>query len=81
VLANPSFPYFKDGSSMAFGGVGVTQIDQFTYQARAFLDQVIGLDEGLSPVPSFAHGYRAIRIQDAVARCAAQGGAAVAIDF
>jgi predicted dehydrogenase len=81
VLANPSFPYFKDGSSMAFGGVGVTQIDQFTYQARAFLDQVIGLDEGLPPVPSFAHGYRAIRIQNAVAQSAVNGGAEVAIDF
>lgn len=79
VLAGPDFPYFKDGSSMAFAGVGTTQIEQFTYQARAFLDQVIGLDEGLPPVPSFAHGYRALRIQDAVARSAAAGGAAVDI--
>ncbi|WP_411567185.1 Gfo/Idh/MocA family protein [Raineyella sp. LH-20] len=81
VLVGPDFPYFKDGSSMAFGGVGVTQIDQFVYQARAFLDQVAGVDEGLPPVPGFAHGYRAIRIQDAIVRSAAAGGGTVAIDF
>ncbi|WP_422396021.1 Gfo/Idh/MocA family protein [Raineyella fluvialis] len=81
VLVGTDFPYFQDGSSMAFGGVGVTQIDQFVYQARAFLDQVAGVDEGLAPVPTFAHGYRAIRIQDAIARCASADGATVAIDF
>lgn len=79
VLTNPSFPYYKGGSSMDFAGVGNTQIEQFTYQARAFLDQVIGLDEGLPPVPSFAHGYRAMRIQDAVATSAGRGGASVEI--
>ena len=79
VLSNPTFPYFKGGSSMDFSGVGNTQIEQFTYQARAFFDQVIGLDEGLPPVPSFAHGYRAMRIADAVARSAEQGGARVEI--
>lgn len=77
VLTNPTFPYYKGGSSMDFAGVGNTQIEQFTYQARAFLDQVIGLDEGLPPVPSFDHGYRAMRIQNAVATSAANGGATV----
>lgn len=79
VLSNPTFPYFRGGSSMDFAGVGSTQIEQFTYQARAFLDQVIGLDEGLPPVPGFAHGYRAMRILDAVARSAGAGGATVGI--
>lgn len=40
---------------------------------------MIGLDEGLPPVPSFAHGYRAMRIQDAVATSAGRGGASVEI--
>lgn len=79
VLVNPEFPYFKDGNSMAFGGVGVTQIDQFVYQARAFLGQVAGVDEGLPPVPSFAAGYRAMLIQDAIAKSAANDGRAVKI--
>ncbi|OKL53345.1 hypothetical protein BSZ39_09950 [Bowdeniella nasicola] len=65
---------------MAFACVGVTQIDQFTYQARAFLDQVLGIDEGLPPVPTFAHGYRAMRIQDAIVRSATAGGSAIEID-
>lgn len=79
ILVGPDFPYFRDGSSMAFAGVGVTQIDQFTYQARAFLDQVAGIDEGLAKVPGFDHGYRAMRIQAAVAESAANGGASVDI--
>lgn len=79
VLTSPDFPYFAGGSSMDFAGVGATQIEQFTYQARAFLDQVVGVDEGLPPVPSFSHGYRAMRIQAAVAQSAANGGISVAI--
>ena len=46
VLSNPAFPYYKGGSSMDFAGVGRTQIEQFTYQARAFLDQVWGWTKG-----------------------------------
>ena len=79
VLANPDFPYFRAGSSMAFGGVGVTQIDQFIYQAHAFLGQVAGVDTGLPAVPSFEAGYRAMRIQEAIVRSANDGGAEVTI--
>lgn len=64
---------------MAFGGVGVTQIDQFIYQAHAFLGQVAGVDTGLPRVPSFADGYRAMRIQEAIVRSAAEGGREVEI--
>ncbi|UYG17536.1 Gfo/Idh/MocA family oxidoreductase [Brachybacterium huguangmaarense] len=80
VLANPEFPYFAGGSSMAFAGVGLNQIEQFTYQAHAFLQQVAGIDDGaLPPCASFADGYREMRILDAVARSAAADGQAVAI--
>ena len=65
VLANPGFPYFARGSSMAFGGVGLTQIEQFTYQAHAFLQQVAGV-EGLPPCATFADGYRQMLIMDAI---------------
>lgn len=81
VLVNPDFPYFARGSSMAFGGVGLTQIEQFTYQAHAFLQQVAGVTDpeqgALPPCASFADGYREMLIADAVARSAAQGGAAI----
>ncbi|MFC7580719.1 Gfo/Idh/MocA family protein [Schaalia naturae] len=80
VLVNPEFPYFARGSSMAFGGVGLTQIEQFTYQAHAFLQQVAGIAEGaLPPCATFADGYRELRIADAVARSAAAGGAEITI--
>jgi predicted dehydrogenase len=80
VLVNPEFPYFKNGSSMAFGGVGLNQIEQFTYQAHAFLQQVAGLEDGALPrCASFADGYRQMRILGAVAESAEQGGAAVQI--
>jgi predicted dehydrogenase len=80
VLANPEFPYFRNGSSMAFAGVGLNQIEQFTYQAHAFLQQVAGITENaLPPNATFADGYREMRILDAVARSAQTGGARIAI--
>nr|WP_300336577.1 Gfo/Idh/MocA family oxidoreductase [Actinomyces sp.] len=79
VLVNPTFPYFERGSSMAFGGVGCTQIEQFTYQAYAFLQQVAGMSEAesLPRCATFADGYREMLIASAVAESAANGGAAV----
>ena len=80
VLVNPDFPYFARGSSMAFGGVGLTQIEQFTYQAHAFLQQIAGITPEQGALPrcaSFADGYREMLLADAVARSAAAGGAAI----
>ena len=79
VLVNQDFPYFARGSSMAFGGVGLTQIEQFTYQAHAFLQQIAGVtgEGALPPCATFADGYREMLIADAVARSAANGGAEV----
>ncbi|WP_338063886.1 Gfo/Idh/MocA family oxidoreductase [Actinomyces ruminis] len=61
VLVNPTFPYFARGSSMAFGGVGLTQIEQFTYQAYAFLQQ--------SPASPRARCRRARPSPTATAKC------------
>ncbi|WP_278857627.1 Gfo/Idh/MocA family protein [Kocuria palustris] len=81
VLASPEFPYFRDGSSMAFAGVGLNQIEQFTYQAHAFIQQVAGITDGALPAnATFADGYREMRILEAVAQSARSGGGAVAID-
>ena len=80
VLVGPDFPYFARGSSMAFDGVGLTQIEQFTYQAHAFLQQVAGITPEQGALPrcaSFADGYREMLLADAVARSAAAGGTAV----
>lgn len=79
VLVNPAFPYFKAGLPMDFGGVGFTQVEQFTYQAHAFIQQVLGIEAGLPKLPTFAHGYRSMRIQNTIARCAEEGGASLEI--
>lgn len=82
IPANPNFPYFGNGSSMAFPGVGLNQIEQFTYQAHAFIQQVAGItgENTLPPNATFADGYREMRILDAVARSAANDGRRIDID-
>lgn len=79
VLVNPDFPYYARGNSMPVAGVGLTQIEQFTYQAHAFLQQVAGVENGLPKCATFADGYREMRIADAIARSAAAGGARIEI--
>ena len=62
-------------------GVGVGQNDGFVFQARAFLDEVAGIDEGKS-LPrnaSFDEGVHNMEILAAVAESAANGGAAVKV--
>ena len=52
--------------------------DLFGYQARAFLEQVAGI-EGLPAVATFEDGLRDLAVVDAVTRSAAAGGASVDI--
>ena len=54
---------------MDFPSVGHGQNDFFVYQARAFLEQVAGLD-GLPPCPSLAEGLHNLRVLEAVAASA-----------
>jgi predicted dehydrogenase len=63
---------------MDFPGVGHGQNDFFPLQARAFLEQVAGV-EGLPPCASFAEGLRNLRLIDAVVASARSGGAEVAV--
>jgi hypothetical protein len=44
VLVGPAHPYLTRGMPMDFPGVGYGQNDLFSFQARAFLEQVAGLD-------------------------------------
>jgi predicted dehydrogenase len=76
VLVGPAHPYIKGGLPMDFPGCSFGVGDLFGYQARAFLEQVAGI-EGLAPVATFEDGLRDLTIIDAVARSAAGGGAAV----
>jgi len=79
VLVGPAHPYLTGGIPMDFPGVGYGQNDLFTFQARAFLEQVAGL-EGLPRLASFEEGLHNLRLLDAVVASAKAGGADVAID-
>lgn len=77
VLIGPAQPYLRGGVPMDFPGVSFGVGDLFGFQARAFLEQVAGIEGGLPPVASFADGVRDLEVIDAVMRSAAAGGAAV----
>jgi predicted dehydrogenase len=79
VLVGPAHPYLKGGVPMDFPGVSYGVGDLFGFQARAFLEQVAGIEGGLPPVAGFADGVRDLTIIDAVIRSAAAGGATVAL--
>jgi hypothetical protein len=63
---------------MDFPGCSFGVGDLFGYQARAFLEQVAGI-EGLPPVAGFEDGVRDLTIIDAVTRCALNGGASISV--
>jgi predicted dehydrogenase len=65
VLVGPWHPYLSRGLPMDFPTVGHGQNDFFVFQARAFLDQIAGV-EGLPPCPDMAHGLHNLRVLDAV---------------
>jgi predicted dehydrogenase len=64
---------------MDFPGVGYGQNDLFTFQARAFLEQVAGLDRLPRPA-SFEEGLHNLRLLDAVVASARTAGTEVAVD-
>ena len=78
VLAGPAHPYLTGGLPMDFPGVGYGQNDLFTFQARAFLDEIAGLDR-LPRCPGLAEGLHNLRVLDAVAASAGRDGQAVAV--
>jgi predicted dehydrogenase len=63
---------------MDFPGVSYGQNDLFVFQARAFLEQVAGID-GLPRMASFEDGLHNLRLLDAVGASARAGGAEVKI--
>jgi predicted dehydrogenase len=79
VLVGPAHPYLTGGLPMDFPGVGYGQNDLFVFQARAFLEQVAGLDR-LPPCPSFEEGLHNVRLLEAVVACAKSGGGDVVVD-
>ena len=82
VIIGPDHPYVSGGLPMDAPGVGLGQNDGFAYQARAFLEEVAGLDEtdSLPRCASFDEGVHNMDILAAVADSAARGGASVKVD-
>jgi predicted dehydrogenase len=78
VLLGPDHPYLERGLPMDFPSVGHGQNDFFAWQARAFLDQVAGLDR-LPAVPTLQHGLHNMEILAAVTQSALNGGQAVSL--
>jgi predicted dehydrogenase len=78
VLVGPAHPYLTGGLPMDFPGVGYGQNDLFSFQARAFLEQVAGMDRLPRPA-SFEEGVHNLRLLDAVVASAEANGADVAV--
>ncbi|MBK7819759.1 MAG: Gfo/Idh/MocA family oxidoreductase [Tessaracoccus sp.] len=74
-------PYLAGGLPMDVSGVGFGQNEGFTFQARAFLEEVAGVDEARS-LPrnaSFDEGVHNMEILAAVAQSAAADGVEVTL--
>jgi predicted dehydrogenase len=81
VIIGPDQPYFAGGLPMDAPGVGIGQNDGFYFQARAFLEEVAGINEAdsLPRNASFDEGVHNMEILAAVAESAAKGGTAVTV--
>lgn len=81
VIIGPDQPYFAGGLPMDAPGVGIGQNYGFYFQARAFLEEVAGIDEAdsLPRNASFDEGVHNMEILAAVAGSAANGGGAVKV--
>jgi predicted dehydrogenase len=81
VIVGPDQPYFAGGLPMDSPGVGLGHNDCFYFQARAFLEEVAGIDEAnsLPRNASFDEGVHNMEILAAVAESAASDGAAVKV--
>ena len=79
VIAGPQMPYFAGGMPMEAPGVGGSNTETFTYQARAFLDQVTGAAEPVPACATFADALRTMEIIQAIVTSSTTGGAAVGV--
>lgn len=74
----PNHPYISGGMPMDFPTVNYGQNDLFVWQARGFLEQVVGMTQ-TPKVASFEDGLRNLVILDAVVESAQNGGKEIQI--
>jgi predicted dehydrogenase len=79
VIVGPQMPYFRGGYPMQAPGVGGGNAEMFTYQCRAFLDQLTGAADPLPANASFADALHTMEIIKAVVRSSGTGGASVPV--
>src|SRR6476659_4369187 len=81
IILGPEHPYLSGGLAMDAPSVGFGQNDAFAYQARAFLEEVAGIDEAdsLPRCATFDEGVHNMELLAAVAQSAGTGGSSVAI--
>jgi predicted dehydrogenase len=77
VIVGPQMPYFRGGYPMEAPGVGIGNQEAFTYQCRAFLDQVAGTPDALPANASFVDALHTMEIIQAVVRSSGAAGALV----
>jgi predicted dehydrogenase len=77
VIVGPQMPYFRGGYPMEAPGVGIGNQEAFTYQCRAFLDQIAGTLDPLPANASFADALHTMQIIQAVVRSSQSDGASV----
>ena len=79
VIIGPQMPYFRGGYPMQAPGVGGGNAEMFTYQARAFLDQITGATDPVPPNATFADALRTMEIIQAVVQSSQTGGSSVSV--
>jgi predicted dehydrogenase len=79
VIAGPRLPYFRDGYPMQATGLGGGYAEMFTYEIRAFLDQITGAADPAPPNASFADALHTMEVIQAVVRSARSGGGPVPV--
>lgn len=81
VILGPEHPYLAGGLAMDAPSVGFGQNDAFGYQARAFLEEVAGIDEAssLPRCATFDEGVHNMELLAAVAESAAGAGKKVTL--
>jgi len=79
VIVGPQMPYFRGGYPMEAPGVGIGNQEAFTYQCRAFLDQIAGTPDPLPANASFADALHTMRVIQAVVRSSQSDGASVEV--
>ncbi len=79
LIVGPQMPYFRGGYPMQAPGVGGGNAEMFTYQCRAFLDQIAGTPDPVPANARFADGLHTMEIIQAVVQSSKTGGASVPV--